>query len=441
MFNRYQILDNDGEKSLYLYVDFTYEFSIDFSLKGKKGQFRTLQDKIINYIKDKRIDFNKGKVFIVAGGIIIGTLILSNFQYNNINNNEPKYTYVEHVDLFEESLKDMPSVIKETNDNKEVITTEKVVIEIPKVVEKETPKVEKSIVEPKVIEEKPVVEAKPVVEVKPIEETKIETNTNEQTVTLYRYNGTVEQIALEDYVIGVVSAEMPALFNAEALKAQSVVARTYALKKMDSNQVLKDDTSNQVYKDINQLKGIWGNRFDEFYNKIKNAVNATKGETLTYNNKYIEALYHSTSNGYTEDSVAVWGNSYPYLKSVDSHWDLNASSYLRETEKEFNIISTLMGLDFNEQTNIEVISRTNSNRINEIKINDTIYKGTEVRSLLGLRSTDFDIRFENGKAVFTTRGYGHGVGMSQYGANGMANEGYNYQQILAHYYPNTNLKN
>ena len=136
----------------------------------------------------------------------------------------------------------------------------------------------------------------------------------------------------------------------------------------------------------------------------------------------------------------MWGNSFPYLVSVDSHWDLEASSFLRETEKENTLLNSILGISFNETNNVKVLSRTNSNRIDKIEINGNIYTGIELRKLLGLRSTDFDINIEDNHTVFTTKGYGHGVGMSQYGANGMAKEGYNYEQILAHYYPNTQLK-
>lgn len=261
----------------------------------------------------------------------------------------------------------------------------------------------------------------------------------EQQVTIYRSNGIIENINLEEYVIGVVSAEMPAAFNIEALKAQSVLARTYALKKIKKNEVIADSTSNQVYKDINQLKKVWGNDFNKYYIKIKEAVLATKGEVLLYNNDYIEAVYHSTSNGLTEDSTFVWGNYFPYLKSVDSHWDKTTNSFLKETLKDYSELEAITGISFNN-AKIEILSKTVSNRINKIKINDTIFSGIELRMLLGLRSTDFDVKLENEKVVFITRGYGHGVGMSQYGANGMAKEGYSYQEILLHYYPNTQLK-
>jgi stage II sporulation protein D len=185
---------------------------------------------------------------------------------------------------------------------------------------------------------------------------------------------------------------------------------------------------------------MWGADFTTYYSKIKNAVAATKGEYLTYNGTFIEAVYHSTSNGLTEDAIAVWGNDYPYLKSVDSHWDLNASSYYRETAKEFSVISSIIGIDFNATTNVEVLSRNSSNRISQIKIGDKTFTGVELRNLLGLRSTDFDIKIEGDNVTFVTRGYGHGVGMSQYGANGMAKEGYAYRNILSHYYPGTQIK-
>jgi stage II sporulation protein D len=185
---------------------------------------------------------------------------------------------------------------------------------------------------------------------------------------------------------------------------------------------------------------MWGSSFQTYYDKVRNAVASTKGEYLSYGGNYIEAVYHSTSNGQTEDAAVVWGNSYPYLKSVDSHWDLDASSYLRETPKGFDVLSSIIGINFNTDTNIEVLSRTSSNRIDQVKIDDKIFSGIELRTLLGLRSTDFDIRIEDGQAVFVTRGYGHGVGMSQYGANGMAKEGSGYREILSHYYPGTQIK-
>jgi stage II sporulation protein D len=266
----------------------------------------------------------------------------------------------------------------------------------------------------------------------PVEQTGIKIN-------LVRASGTVS-IALEDYVVGVVGAEMPASFSPEALKAQAVVARTYALKRVAENKTITDTNTNQIYKDNNQLKAIWGSSYDTYYNKIKNAVESTKKEYVAYNGYYIDALYHSTSNGKTEDPINVWGGSFPYLKSVDSHWDVSASSYERTQNVSAETFSSTLGIPFTVDTPIEILSKTIGDRINQIKIGDNIYRGIDIRDLFGLRSADFDVTVSGDTIIFTTRGYGHGVGMSQYGANGMAKEGYGYRDILSHYYPNTNIK-
>ncbi len=448
MFYKHLKISNEEneEESLYLFVDFDYEFGTDFEFKGKKEKIETIYNKVVNYIKEKKIDFKMGKVFLVVGGLVVGSLFISNYQFNNLKNSfEPKYKYVEQIDIFGENktvtdIFQKEETIEQTNESKITTPIVKETHETSSYQEAATPP-NKNIIDnvtPPAPEPPITPIEQPPAKVAPAPPT-IPTPA-ENIVTVYRYNGTVEQIALEDYIVGVVAGEMPASFNSEALKAQSVLARTYALKKIETNQVLKDNTSNQVYKDIGQLKLMWGADFQTYYNKIKNAVSETESQYLTYNGTYIEAVYHSTSNGQTEDAIAVWGNSFPYLKSVDSHWDLDASSYLRETTKEFNILSSIIGLDFNATTNVEVLSKTSGNRIDKIKIGDNIYTGIELRSLLGLRSADFDIKTDGTIAVIVTRGYGHGVGMSQYGANGMAKEGYTYENILSHYYPGTQLK-
>jgi stage II sporulation protein D len=469
MFNKHLIIENDNGKFLYLFIDFNYEFGEEFKSKKKKSKERSLYKNAVDYIKKNKIDFKAGKIFLVIGSLVIGSLLINNFDSNNFQYNVvPKYKYVESIDIFNDdtykSIVETPQVNTNASISESKVSTanEALKASTSTNVSNQTSSITPSIKNNQINPTSPVTStttipttntstiASPsnntttetqVTEAPKQTNTEITTPTvSERMVTLYRYNGTVETISLEDYVAGVVSAEMPAAFNIEALKAQSVLARTYALKKVDNNQVLSDTTSNQVYKDIQELKAMWGSSFDTYYNKVKNAVLDTKGSYLTYNGSYIEAVYHSTSNGMTEDSLAVWGNSYPYLKSVDSHWDLSASSYLRETSKEFDVLSSIIGIDFNSTTSIEVLSRTSSNRIDKIMIGGKVYTGVEARNLLGLRSTDFDIRFEEGKAVFVTRGYGHGVGMSQYGANGMAKEGYKYDEILSHYYPNTQIK-
>ena len=158
-------------------------------------------------------------------------------------------------------------------------------------------------------------------------------------ISVKRSNGVINTMYIEDYLIGVVASEMPALYNTEALKAQAVVARTYTLKLMDSNRVLTDDTNTQIYKDDEELRSMWGDKYDEYYKKIKAAVYDTKGVCVTYDGKIIDAVYHSTSNGYTEDSINVWGNSYPYLKSVPSNLDTFTSSYLKEVLIPYDKVS------------------------------------------------------------------------------------------------------
>lgn len=353
MFSKHQIINNN----LYLYLDFNYEFSSDFHLKGKE-KAETLYENVINYIRNHNIDFKKGIILLVAGGLVIGSLFIKD-QNNQINDEiRSSYKYVEHIDVFgNENLKE-DIFVPPTNNNQNVSNN---ITDVPTTSPPVTPK-------------SPTPNTTPPVEVAKSSPPPIVEQPTEPIVTLYRYNGTVEELSLEDYVTGVVAAEMPALFNTEALKAQSVLARTYALKKMDKNQVLKDDVSNQVYKDIGQLKTLWGNNFQTYYSKIREAVDSTKGQYLTYNNDYIETVYHSTSNGKTEDAVVVWGNSFPYLKSVDSHWDLDNSNYLKETIKEFNILSSILGIDFNNETNIEILSRTEGDRVKEVKIDEQILK-------------------------------------------------------------------
>lgn len=162
-------------------------------------------------------------------------------------------------------------------------------------------------------------------------------------------------------------------------------------------------------------------------------MESTNGKYLSYNGNYIEALYHSTNNGKTESSFDVFGNYYPYLISVTSDYDKNASSYLRSVNFDFDTVSNKLGTNLNNDSIINIISYTDGGNIKEININGNIYSGKKIRELLGLRSADFDINIENNSIHI------HGVGMSQYGANGMANNGYNYIDILVHYYPGTIL--
>ena len=253
-------------------------------------------------------------------------------------------------------------------------------------------------------------------------------------------NNEKTELSLEDYIVGVVSCEMPASFDIEALKAMSVAARTYALYKRNKNRTLKTTTDDQCYIDINTMKNKWKNNFDKYYNKISNAVNDTKGEYMTYNDKAIIAFYFSISNGKTENVENVFSQKLDYLVSVDSSWDKKNSS--NEKDIKMKVSDFFKKLSINdEKINDIKIDRSSTNRINNIKINGKSYKGTKFRSLLNLKSTDIEIKYDNDYVYIHTVGYGHGVGMSQYGANYMAQDGYKYEEILKHYYTGIKITN
>ena len=232
---------------------------------------------------------------------------------------------------------------------------------------------------------------------------------------------------------------MPASFNMEALKAQSIVARTYAVNTINKNKRLTDNNSTQNYKSNDELRSMWGSNFNTYYEKVKNAVNSTKGMYLTYNGEIIDAVYHSTSNGYTEDSIYVWGNSKPYLKSVSSIYDNTNKNYLYTLYLSYEDISNKLKNSVDINTEFNILEKSSSGRVVNVEINGITYSGINIRSLLGLRSTDFNIEKTDTGINFITRGYGHGVGMSQYGANGMANHGSNYRDILLHYYTGVSI--
>ena len=237
---------------------------------------------------------------------------------------------------------------------------------------------------------------------------------------------------------------MPATFNEEALKAQAVASRTYALKKSETtktNYDVTDDTQNQVYLSYEDLKTKWKNNYESNLEKVKKAVLNTKGEVVLYNNKLIDALFFSTSNGYTENSGDIFSTAEPYLVSVDSGWDktespvFSSSTEVSKSEFLFNL-----GLDSNTNIVISNIKKTNTGRVTELTINDKVFDADKIKQTFNLKSTSFNITVLENNVLFSVNGYGHGVGMSQYGANGMAKEGYGYKDILKHYYKNCEIK-
>ena len=438
----------NNEEVLILYLDYGNEFSI---FNKNIHIIKSINDYI------KYINFNGTKVILVVGSIIIGTLSLN----PNIDNstNEKPYTYISEITLneFNDQLK---------TETKTTIDLEKKDVKIEKIdtaskVEAKTIKNNSSDSKKtntttkttkKVISKSTQKNTNPS---KNTAQKKITNKTNQQNtsttqiknetsnkiiVTIYRNNGKILKLELEEYLIGVVSAEMPASFNAEALKAQAVAARTYTLKSIKTGKKLTDTTSTQVYKDTNELKAMWGSSYNKYYNKVKDAVDSTKGLYLTYNNDYIDAVFHSTSNGLTEDSIYVWGYDIPYLKSVDSSWDKNVSSFSKTVTISYSEASKLLGFNIDKDTPIEILSKTTSNRVKTVKIKDKTYTGVNLRNILGLRSTDFNIELKDNNIIITTKGYGHGVGLSQYGSNEMAKLGKTYSQILKHYYTGVSIK-
>ena len=256
---------------------------------------------------------------------------------------------------------------------------------------------------------------------------------------------TIVKIPLEEYIVGVLAGEMPINFDLEALKAQAVASRSYALKRIEYNKDKEydvvDSIMNQVYLDEEYLKDAWGINYVKNINKLRTAVNETLDEYLEYNNSIVDALFFSTSNGYTEDSQNVFNFKCDYLKSVESPWDEDVSSAFRSSK----IISLesfykKLNLPYNKNLNIEILKRSSTNRILLLKINDVEFKGTDLYNKLSLKSTDFEIELLGDTIKINTKGYGHGVGMSQYGALGMAKQGYTYKEILKHYYTNTEIK-
>lgn len=250
----------------------------------------------------------------------------------------------------------------------------------------------------------------------------------------------IHKINLEEYVIGVVAGEMPASFEKEALKSQAIASRTYAMFKLNTNKTknydLVTDITNQVYLNNEKLKQLWGSNYELYYNKIKNCVEETKNLIMKYNGEIIPSYYFAYSNGKTEDVETVFGESKDYLKSVESNDGINITNEITLSKNDF---CTKLNIDC---TNLIINNKvlTNSNRVKTIDINGKTYKGTQIRQLLNLKSTDFDIMI-NDDIKITTKGYGHGVGMSQYGANNLAKEGKSYDQILKHYYQNINITN
>lgn len=271
-----------------------------------------------------------------------------------------------------------------------------------------------------------------------------ETEASVLTISILTENDQMVEVPLNTYVVGVVLAEMPADFDINALKAQAVVARTYALKRAGRNNkhpaaVCTNASCCQGY--VSPDAYVRNNGTLDNLRKVESAVEETMNLVLVYNGDLIEATYFSCSGGRTEDAVAVWGESIPYLKSTKSPGEENATHYTDTVR--FSIEEFQRKLDLNTKgdphTWIGNVTYTDGGGVDTMTIAGTVYKGTELRSLLGLRSTAFSMTIIGTTVVVTTKGFGHRVGMSQYGAEAMAVRGSSFDQILQHYYSGTEL--
>lgn len=285
-----------------------------------------------------------------------------------------------------------------------------------------------------------------------VSEKKDKAKTNEPSVEVAVYRkaeNTIQSLELEEYLVGVVAAEMPADFEKEAIKAQALTARTYIVSQMMKGNKkglpkgadVDDSQDYQVYKNQAELKKLWGSDYKWKLNKIKEAVEETAGEILTYDGEPITAAFFSTSNGYTENSEDYWENEYPYLKSVSSPWDKDSPKYTNKVTMSVKDFENKLGVQIANSNEIgTVIKRTAGKRVGTVKISGKQLSGREIRDLLGLQSSDFTWTRSGDVITITTKGFGHGVGMSQYGANGMAKEGKNYKEIVKHYYKDVEIK-
>ena len=271
---------------------------------------------------------------------------------------------------------------------------------------------------------------------------------------LHKKTGEVEQVNIDEYLCNVVSAEMPADYEIEALKAQAIVARTYTIykilnKKHENADICDDSTCCQAWISKDDRLARWEeSKRESNWKKICNAVNGTKGKIVTYNNVPINAFFHSNSGGITEIPVNVWGGTgYPYLQSVETSGEDAYTQYSSEVVlKQEELLEKLkekysdISIDFSNEDDIKILEYTEGNRIKTIKFGNHEVSGVEVRSLLGLRSANFEVIREGDSIKFSVKGYGHGVGMSQTGADSLAKQGKNADDIIKHFYKDIEIK-
>lgn len=267
---------------------------------------------------------------------------------------------------------------------------------------------------------------------------------------LHTKTNQIEDVKLDEYLYHVVSAEMPADFELEALKAQAVVARTYTIYKIINNQkkhgeadICDSSSCCQAWISKEERLARWDENLRESnWNKIMQVVDGTQGKLITYNNEPINAFFHSNSGGTTEIPLNVWGGSgYPYLQVVQTAGEEEYSQYSSEvTLSKEDLVKKVkekhadLVVDFAQEDSVKVTEYTDSGRVRTLKIGNVNLSGVEARTILGLRSTNFKVEINENQIKFSVIGYGHGVGMSQTGADALAKQGKNYEEIIKHFY-------
>lgn len=265
----------------------------------------------------------------------------------------------------------------------------------------------------------------------------------------------IEELNIDEYLYGVVASEMPASFEIEALKAQAVVARTYTIYQIINNSgkhenadMCDDFNCCQAWISKQERMEKWEiEEAENYWNKIVEAVDSTKGKIVAYNRQPINAFFHANSGGVTESSLNIWGGiDYPYLKSVETAGEEGYTQYASEvilTKQELldklQTVHNDCTIDFSAQDSIQILDYTTSGRVKIIKFGNKEIAGTEARTLLGLKSTNFTFKIEGDNITFSVTGYGHGVGMSQTGADSLAKSGSNYEAIVKHFYTNVEI--
>lgn len=254
----------------------------------------------------------------------------------------------------------------------------------------------------------------------------------------------LQEMSLEEYILGVVAGEMPSEFNIEALKAQALAARTYTLmrtrafggagcSKHPGADVCTDPAHCQAFRAPESIKV----NFD----KYKEAVVKTKGEIIVYNDALIDAVFHSASGGKTENSEDIWSAKVPYLRSVISQYEEETKLISKKEVKTKEFIEAMKKLDDgvklsskNIKNQVKILDRSEGGRITKIEVGGRVMSGSDIRGALGLKSSNFNISYHGDAMLFTVTGNGHGIGLSQYGADGMGKKGYSYADIVKHYY-------